>query len=346
MPTHLRLAPSTELAVGDGNVAAGNGRGLAVATVLEGLVSVVDDLDAFVGAHPEVTILVLHEGCDSVGGEFASIVRVHLGHAAVAVVDIDNVGASAEPFETGEAVADEFVDLGSGDHRHGGKIFPGAVGASDGEGMGAVGVKHPEVALAVESHSAGVEAAVGTGGVGYEGTASGGAVVESLHLIVTYGGESVAPDGCHQFVGVARVDSHVDKVEGSFEKAVALVEGSPLASHRGEEVGWEIGIGIGGGVASRTEHHAVVEGDKAIGIVGRKGTVGTVVFLRTVGVQANNALPRVCHPKGVVTVVDGIKGIEGTPMVDVLVAIIVQSGIESHHSAVATNSEVIIGHMD
>ena len=99
-------------------------------------------------------------------------------------------------------------------------------------------------------------------------------------------------------------------------------------------------------MASRTEHHAVVEGDKAIGIVGRKGTVGTVVFLRTVGVQADNALPRVCHPKGVVTVVDGIKGIEGTPMVDVLVAIIVQGGIESHHSAVATNSEVIIGHMD
>lgn len=329
-----------KLAVGDSDIAAGDGRHLAVAATLERLVAVVDNLDAFVGAHPEVAILILHESRDSVGGEFAAVIGVHTGHEVLPIVDIDDVATATEPLEAGDAVADELVDFGSGHHRHRGELLPGAVGAAHGKGMGAVGVEHPQVALTVEGHSAGVQTAIGARSVGNQSATSGGGIIKRLHLVVADGSQPIAPEGGHQLVSVAGIDSHIDEVGHAVEHPVALVEETPLASHGGEQIGGEIGVGIGRRVATRTEHHTVVERHETIGVVGRGRTLGAVVFFRPIPMDSYDALPLVGHPECAVGAIDGIVGYKGTPIVGTDCALIGHRGIIGLHFAVGADGQI------
>ena len=149
--------------------------------------------------------------------------------------------------------------------------------------------------------------------VGHQSPVGVVGVVESLHAVVAYGGHAVTPEGDDGLVGVAGIDGGVHQVVHAAQQAVALVEDRPMASRGREQVGVDVGAGIGFGVATGAEHHAIVEGAQAEAAVIGEGAVGTKGLVRAVGEECQQAFPAVSHPEGAVVSADGVEGLQGTP---------------------------------
>ena len=176
-------------------------------------------------------------------------------------MDIDNILAAKEPLVTCKAVNNQFVHLEIVSQGHSRECFPCAVALTHSKGIGAMGNQNPEVTLSVKGHGAGIETAITARSVGHQGPTGIGGIIESAYLVVAHRDHSAAPQGGHHLVGVAGVDSGIgDVVFTREETRIAHVQRPPRASFGSEQVGGQIGIGIGRSMSTRTEHHAVVEG--------------------------------------------------------------------------------------
>ena len=114
-----------------------------------------------------------------------------------------------------------------------------------------------------------------------------------------------------------------------------------MASRGREQVGVDVGAGIGFGVATGAEHHAIVEGAQAEASVIGEGAVGTKGLVRAVGEECQQAFPAVSHPEGAVVTADSVKGLQGTPGEGVVGGNEGQRCVEKAYNAVDTHGQTV-----
>ena len=136
------------------DVEAGDGRFLPVAAAVEGFVEVAKQFYSFIGAYPEISVVVLYESGDRRGLHFASVVGIHICHTSLAIADEEFVGSAVEPYIVAYAVPEYVVYLIVEGHVFCVKTFPSAVVVAHHETSVLQGVCHPGVAFLVEAHAA------------------------------------------------------------------------------------------------------------------------------------------------------------------------------------------------
>ena len=256
-----------KFAVGDSDIAALHRRGFAVAAVFEGIVAVVDHLDPLVGTHPKISRTVLDKGIDGIGSQLAAIVGTYTGHPAIAIVDIDYIVAPAKPEVARHTVAHQFVDLRGGMESRSIEWSPRAICRTAHQSASALGNQNPEIALPIELEGTCAQ----SGEIAYRirlQSATGIVRIEELlYNTVIDRSHSVAPQGHHCLIGIVRVYGSIDQVVDPVEQASAVVERTPCPAKGGGQVGIEVGVGISGGMSSRTYHSASFEGYNTVYVI-------------------------------------------------------------------------------
>lgn len=172
-----------KLAVADDDIRAVDRRFLAMAAVVESLIGIEDNLDALVGADPNIAEAVLGDTLDRRCLQFATVIGVDKSHTALIVEDEDTVGTASEKLIVVDAVAENHIQFVVGGHSIGVEALPGAIGMTDSDRLRRERIGSPKVALAVESEGSRAEHRQARGGVEREQSAGGVAGVEALDRV-------------------------------------------------------------------------------------------------------------------------------------------------------------------
>ena len=97
-------------------------------------------------------------------------------------------------------------------------------------------------------------------------------------------------------------------------------------------------------MATGAEHHAVVEGYQAVGVVVREGAVGAEDIV-AIGRDVHQSFPLVPHPQGAVRRGYGVEGREAAPGVGADTVVAFEVGVVLHHTAVAREGYLAATHM-
>ena len=293
------------------DVAAVDRRGFAVAAVEEGAVAVVDDLDAFVGAEPDVARAVLHQAVDIVGFQLAAVVGVDDGLFADTVVHIDAVAFADEPLVACDAVPDQLVNLalvGSQTLQQGADVerLPGAVAIADSEPTVDERAGYPQVALIIVCQTRDAEMHKIVVGIRDEGTVAVVLVVDGFQHIVVDVEHAIAPRGGADVAAVLGVNGHVEHIL-ELGGHLSPTDLRPLVVFENGEASGQEGALVGGFLAAGTDIDLAVGGGDAIDIVVGDGAVGSIAVGIVVGLrQPEQTAPGVTQPEGAVGVDVGV----------------------------------------